>query len=143
MPEPCGLRARTQYLLEAGGMKINYIINQVHSLMEEQSEILNSLIDEGDNLIRVDIPEEGLNLEKQIKLSNSLMDEMSEDDYLVFVSPIPCMLGYICAQIESSQNVLVFGNDKRDKKELPNGKIIQVVSPTGWYLFNPIAGKVV
>jgi len=124
-------------------MKINYVINQAHSLMPEQDSILNSLIDEGDNLIRVDIPEEGLNLDKQIELAHSLMDEMREEDYLVFVSPIPCMLGYICAQIESSQNVLVFGNDRRDKKELPNGKIIQVVSPTGWYLFNPITGKVV
>ncbi len=124
-------------------MKINYVINQAHSLMPEQDSILNSLIHEGDNLIRVDIPEEGLNLDKQIELAHSLMDEMREEDYLVFVSPIPCMLGYICAQIESSQNVLVFGNDRRDKKELPNGKIIQTVSQTGWYLFNPITGKVV
>ena len=124
-------------------MKINYVINQAHSLMEEQSEILNSLIDEGDDLIRVNIPEEGLTLSKQIELSHSLMDEMSEDDYLVFVSPVPCMLAYVSAQLETSQNVLVFGNDKRDKKELPNGKIIQTVSQTGWYLFNPITGKVV
>ncbi|MDD3140470.1 MAG: hypothetical protein PHX08_16065 [Lachnospiraceae bacterium] len=123
--------------------EIKYVINQAHSLMEEQKEILNSLIDEGDNLIRVDIPEEGLNLDKQIELAHSLMDEMREEDYLVFVSPIPCMLGYICAQIESSQNVLVFGNDKREKKELPNGKIIQTVSQTGWYLFSPIKGMVI
>ena len=30
--------------------------------------------------------------------------------------------------------VLVFHNDKRQKRELPNGKIISVVAETGWQL---------
>ena len=111
--------------------------------MVEQEQILNSLISEGDDLIRVDVPEEGLTLEQQIELSHSLMDEMNGDDYLIFVSPISCMIGYIVARLEISKNVLIFGNDKREKKELPNGRIVQVISKTGWYLFNPITGTVV
>ena len=123
--------------------QVRYVINKAHSLMVEQEQILNSLISEGDDLIRVDVPEEGLTLEQQIELSHSLMDEMNGDDYLIFVSPIPCMIGYICSTIESSKNILIFGNDKREKKELPNGRIVQVISKTGWYLFNPITGTVV
>ena len=123
--------------------QVRYVINKAHSLMVEQEQILNSLISEGDDLIRVDVPEEGLTLEQQIELSHSLMDEMNGDDYLIFVSPISCMIGYIVARLEISKNVLIFGNDKREKKELPNGRIVQVISKTGWYLFNPITGTVV
>ena len=111
--------------------------------MVEQEQILNSLTSEGDDLIRVDVPEEGLTLEQQIELSHSLMDEMNGDDYLIFVSPISCMIGYIVARLEISKNVLIFGNDKREKKELLGGKIIQTVAPTGWYLFNPLTGMMI
>lgn len=124
-------------------MKIQYIINRAHSLMEEQMSLLSNMLDPEDCLIRVDIPEEGCSLDEQVELAHTLMDGMGVDDYLVFVSPLPCMLGYICSQIETSRNVLVFGNDKREKTELPNGKIISSVSKCGWYLFNPLSGEMV
>jgi len=49
---------------------------------------------------------------------------------IVFVSPIP----YMVKELAKDANVLVFHNDRREKKQLPNGKIIQVVAETGWQL---------
>ena len=123
--------------------QVRYVINKAHSLMVEQEQILNSLTSEGDDLIRVDVPEEGLTLEEQIHMAYAIMDEMNKGDYLVFVSPVPCMVGYVTARLDISKNMLIFGNDTREKKELPNGRIVQVISKTGWYLFNPITGTVV
>ena len=123
--------------------QVRYVINKAHSLMVEQEQILNSLICEGDDLIRVDVPEEGLTLEEQIHMAHAIMDEMNKGDYLVFVSPVPCMVGYVTTRLDISKNMLIFGNDTREKKELPNGRIVQVISKTGWYLFNPITGTVV
>jgi hypothetical protein len=62
---------------------------------------------------------------------------------VVFVSPIPALL-LILAQRDgerfgSGANdglscVQVFHNNKREKKELPNGKIISVTATEGWEL---------
>lgn len=53
---------------------------------------------------------------------------------VVFVSPVPVLL----AKLSASQvvKVHVLHNDNREKKELPNGKIISVVAKEGWELVN-------
>jgi hypothetical protein len=53
---------------------------------------------------------------------------------VVFVSPIPAMIKRLVAT-KGADEVLIFCNDKREKKELPNGKVIYVVAQDGWYLF--------
>jgi hypothetical protein len=58
------------------------------------------------------------------------------------VSPIPGMILdlAVTAALESANNgkfsvkPWVFSNDTREKKELPNGTIINIIAKTGWYL---------
>lgn len=63
---------------------------------------------------------------------------------VVFVSPIPYMIKRltqlsIVADIDGActfmeYGTFIFHNDKREKKELPNGKIIYTVAQEGWQL---------
>lgn len=95
-------------------MKTIVIMNTAHSLMEEQQNILATKFPEG------------WNLEQLREIAYSLVEKQ-----VVFVSPVPVLIGLTAkAGIET----YIFHNDKRDKKELPNGKIIMVVSQTGWEL---------
>ena len=67
-------------------------------------------------------------------------------DIVIFASPVPYMLmrlSDLAAQCidpntgtkaYALERVYVFHNDNREKKELPNGKIIQTVASTGWIL---------
>jgi len=116
------------------------IINEQHSLLPAQIEILENRI--GDyEIIRV--PAMGWTLKEQYEILQKLVHHI-----VIFVSPIPYLMkqlsfyeGY--GHMENCDNglligygtqVLVFHNDKREKKELPNGKIISVVAETGWQL---------
>lgn len=65
---------------------------------------------------------------------------------VVFASPVPFLLKELSklsvfaeyhgdhAEEAERYSVLVFHNDRRDKKELPDGRIIQTVAATGWQL---------
>ena len=102
-------------------MKTIVIMNTAHSLMEEQQNILATKFPEGYEVLGV--PAEGWNLEQLREIAYSLVEKQ-----VVFVSPVPVLIGLTAkAGIET----YIFHNDKRDKKELPNGKIIMVVSQTG------------
>jgi len=56
---------------------------------------------------------------------------------VVFASPIPYLIKLLSRQLnftideglKHAYNVLIFHNDKREKKELPNGKVIMTVFP--------------
>lgn len=64
--------------------------------------------------------------------------------HVVFVSPIPYMMiqltrkEYYIPTLEyvdqTGMFIKTFHNDNRDKKELPNGKIIYTVAKEGWQL---------
>ena len=60
---------------------------------------------------------------------------------IIFVSPVPFVLKELAEISGGRENsdidfmeILVFHNDNRKKKELPNGKIISVVANKGWQL---------
>jgi uncharacterized protein (DUF111 family) len=58
------------------------------------------------------------------------MKELAEkigDQKVIFVSPIPALMKLM-------RHWKVFHNDNREKKELPNGKIIMTVAKKGWVL---------
>ena len=128
-------RKRTQVLV---------VMNENHSLLPEQKRILETEYDEYQIL---PVPADGWTLEEM----NSKVEEIStmelhEGKYyldIVFVSPIPYMIReltrrevYFVNEYAEQTNrfVRIFHNDKREKKELPNGKIIQVVAKEGWQL---------
>jgi len=99
------------------------ILNEQHSLLPEQEKILK---EQFETYEIISVPASGWTLEEmKIKIV-----ELSTKNTIVFVSPIP----YMIKELAKGGKVLVFHNDNRKKKELPNGKIIQVVAETGWQL---------
>ena len=118
------------------------IINEAHSLLSEQEKILNERFDSYEFLY---VPREGWSYEDQLRIARSLVEEGGS---VIFVSPVPVLLAYIGfyrgygrAGIDIGQpfvgcntSLYLFHNDHREKKELPDGRIIQVVSQTGWQL---------
>lgn len=107
---------------------IKIFINEQHKILPEQLNILNETFkEEGYEFWYV--PADGYTLEQIKDISNQKFDGV------VFISPIPVLIGMLAAKAtETNNKVFVFHNDKRDKKELPDGRIIQVVSLTGWEL---------
>ena len=107
-------------------MEAIVVINEQHSLLEEQKNILKENFQ--DNYRMKKIPKDGLKKDEIIELAKKLS---KEDKIIVVLSPIPLLLkmlaGYECP-------FFVFHNDNRVKKELPNGKIIMTVAQTGWEL---------
>lgn len=122
---------------------VKVIMNEQHSLMEEQENILNEKF--SDNWEIFPVPAEGWTLEEMEKV----YEELKSGYTIIFASPIPYLImklshdeGYYIATSEnplygvvySSSEVMIFHNDKREKKELPNGRIVHVVAQTGWQL---------
>jgi len=115
------------------------LINEQHSVMDQQRELLNSLYGL-DQWSLLKIPSNGLNVDQQEDLGEELSKVIyhSEAD-IVFASPVPFLLTLLAyadgrANRETGACVKVFHNDQRVKKELPNGKIIYTVAPTGWVI---------
>ena len=124
------------------------VMNTQHSLLPDQMEVLSQKFPGGFQF--TDVPADGL--------SRAEMDEMLKSfplhSTVVFVSPVPYMLtalsfscgltaaynackgdySYCPAGDYGPDYCLVFCNDTRVKKELPNGKVISVTAQTGWYL---------
>jgi hypothetical protein len=119
-------------------METIIIINEQHSLLAEQREILTDKFGEWETLL---VPAEGWDKKERDKICENLEGKQN----IIFISPIPGMIkrlsavsGYVCAQEKDwgkpTLTVSVFANDRREKKELPNGKVISITSQTGWYL---------
>lgn len=123
-------------------MRNTVIINEAHSLLDEQERLLIEKFDRYEYLY---VPKDGWSKEDQLRIARDLVEEGGN---IIFVSPVPVLLAYIGfykgygrAGLDIGQpfvgvntNLFIFHNDHRDKKELPDGRIIQVVSQTGWQL---------
>ena len=122
--------------------KAKVVINEQHSLLPEQEAILNSQFGEG-NWELLKVPSQGWNLEEQREIEAKLLGECE----VVFASPVPVLMGLLIANTaydngygdasglgRPRKDIFVFHNDNRDKKELPNGKIIFTVAKEGWQL---------
>ena len=111
-------------------MQTIVVMNEQHKLFPEQKKILNAKFPGWTPVL---ILASGWSLERQIHFC---AEELRGVDRVVFVSPIP----YVLARLSfmSGQGIpigiYIFINEKRVKKELPNGKVIQIVSPDGWRL---------
>ena len=124
-------------------MKNIVIINEAHSLLEEQEKILKEKFGTYSFLY---VPKDGWSKEDQLRIVSSILEEQGGN--IIFVSPVPVLLAYIgfykgygkagldrgLPYIGIGINLYLFHNDRREKKELPDGRIIQVVSQTGWQL---------
>lgn len=110
--------------------KIVLVMNEQHSLLPEQEVLLGDKVGENE-LVEIKVPAEGWTIQQM----ESLIDDLITDPPLevIFVSPVPYLIRKL-AGIWSGRKVLLFHNDHREKKELPNGKIIFTVPQTGWKL---------
>ena len=115
------------------------VINEEHSLFDEQRELLRQF----GTVEFINTPKDGMNRKQ--------MDSFTADngieigDTLIFTSPIPYLLKKLSSELHYFESfdvsvdgvclayrVFVFHNDRGEKKELPNGKIINTVTSTGW-----------
>ena len=114
-------------------MKTTIIINEQHTLIQEQESILKEKFGTWQIII---VPATGWTREERDIICDTLRGN------IVFVSPIPGMILDLAgrASFESANHWAqtvrpwVFSNDTREKKELPGGKVISVTAQTGWYL---------
>jgi hypothetical protein len=104
--------------------KVQVIINEQHKLTAEQETLLNNRFDKWE-LYKV--PAEGWTI---AEMNNRMFDLTTAK--CVFVSPIPYMLKILTSI--NYKNIYIFHNDKREKVELPNGKVIYKVADTGWQI---------
>lgn len=114
-------------------MKTMVILNEQHKILEDQARVLNEKFGEG-NWEIYPVPEQGWTLEEMEK--NIIQDIYSKGDIVVFASPVPVLIMNLsyCEGQGAPVGVFVLHNDHREKKELPNGKIISIVAQTGWQI---------
>jgi len=104
------------------------IINETHDLFPQQIERLN----EFGAWERVDVPADGWTLSEQINVADELRQHIASGSYIIFASPVPALLKMLAER--HPESALVFHNDSRQKKTLPNGRVISTVAETGWVL---------
>ena len=98
------------------------VINEQHSVLPEQQK----LIDKWDMCEYTKIPADGLDKFEQQKLAQRL----SLCEHVLFISPVPYLMSLTC--VTARGHVWIMHNDKREKKELPGGKVISIVAKEGW-----------
>jgi hypothetical protein len=116
------------------------VINEQHNLMAEQQQILDS---QYESWQLCEVPASGWTLEEQKDKACELACDQADK---VMASPVPYLLMSLAytrgVNSEMSPgrclifrgDLYLFHNDKREKKELPGGKVISVVAQTGWQL---------
>jgi hypothetical protein len=121
-------------------MKVFVVKNEQHSLFPEQIEILKEYFGSYEEFL---VPADGWKLSE---MKGHVEYLANNADIVVFASPVPYMLKELSALVAQCmdantgakayalEGVYVFHNDRREKKELPNGHIVQTVASTGWKL---------
>lgn len=111
------------------------IMNEQHTLLPAQEALLSP----GFEIEK--IPADGLTAAHQAAVVDRLV---ARNVRIVFLSPVPLMLAKASAFMGNCEgragsapfSVALFHNDRREKKELPGGKVISVVAAEGWQLIN-------
>jgi len=107
------------------------VLNEQHKLFPQQHELLDEKFGVGEWEL-FSVPKEGWKLEDMIYQ----LDKLWEYRAVVMASVVPALVSLFInrASVQYAPLFYVFHNDKREKKELPNGKIISVVAKEGWKL---------
>lgn len=89
------------------------------------------------------MPAEGWNIEEQNRIGNELSKDPRDK---IMASPVPYLLFILAtnrginSEMDPGRQIIYEGglyllhNDRREKKELPSGKIVNVVAKDGWVL---------
>lgn len=112
------------------------IINEQHQLLEGQKTLLDKTFGIDGWELKL-APAIGWTKEE----INVVYKELCHPGSVTFISPVPLLMAQLSYYTGVSDSVgsadfrvFLFHNDKREKKELPGGKIIQVISKDGWEL---------
>ena len=121
------------------------ILNEQHNLMDSQKKILNERFGENWELFLV--PKSGWNLEQMKEVAEDMITGTTcYGELIVFASPIPALMALIAEGVSkcSSEHgeagntwyvpFFVLHNDRREKKELPDGRVIMTVAKEGWVI---------
>jgi hypothetical protein len=123
----------------AGGEVVLVVMNEQHSLLPEQERILRGRFG-GWEVVKV--PARGWTRAEMDAIANRILGVAAAGVvHVVFVSPVPYLLArlsYIAGSCTNApcRNLVVwlFHNDRREKVELPDGRIIYRVPREGWEL---------
>ena len=96
------------------------VMNEQHTLLPEQAALLP------DGYTIASVPAQGWDLDTIRQKSQEWGDRM-----VILVSPIPALMSI---RAKDGKPFQVFHNDRREKKELPDGRIIHTVAKEGWQL---------
>lgn len=115
-------------------MKI-VILNEQHTLTPQQVALI------GDHEL-FPVPAAGWDLAtQQGRVFDDLAKKVANGLTVVFASPVPATLGLLAAHTAWCKDrgrpygdVVVLHNDRREKKELPGGKVVFTVATEGWQL---------
>ena len=105
--------------------KVKVVLNEQHKLMNDQVKILNERFGE-ENWELLMVPKSGWDLKEMKEVVETLKNET-----VCFASPIPALMKLVAA---TDKEFFVLHNDRREKKELPNGKVIMTVAKEGWVI---------
>jgi len=129
-PDVCAFK----FLEEFGGYLV--IINEQHSLLPTQIALLKDK-----PIFLIKISASGVVLDDQACLAKTLSRILYHYPLttLVFASPIPFLLREVMIEVMFQDSadcarVRIFHNDRREKKELPDGKINYTIPAEGWKL---------
>lgn len=111
---------------EAAMPQVTIVINESHTLFPEQETLLR-----GYNVEVLKVPAQGWDLQQIKLIAGNLTGKQ-----VIFASPVPALMSVLQTSEDTTGThrvpFKVFHNSVREKKELPNGKIIQTVASTGW-----------
>lgn len=118
------------------------VLNEQHSLLPQQKEILDKNFSYWE-IYR--ISKNGMTVQEQKNLVDMFCRRLPKDTAIVFASPIPLViakLAYMVGRddqfykdnevgVTKETRLFIFTNDKREKKEFPDGRIVLT---DGWTL---------
>ena len=111
-------------------METYLIINEAHTLLPDQ---VRELREKGfDNYEEIRIPKEGWDARTRLSLAH---EWAGRGGRYIFVSPEPVILGRMAyfAVFRKDVAVYVFSNDRRVKKELPDGwRLVELGRGDAW-----------
>ena len=115
------------------------IMNEQHSLLPQQKELIKKELGAPMEFLRV--PADGWSKEQILSWVKEIEIAVGEGNLnIVVLSPIPLLLASLSMLQGSGKlwdsKVFVLHNDRREKKELPNGKVISTVAQEGWELID-------
>ena len=116
-------------------MKVKVVLNEQHTLLEQQRRVLEEYFGEDFELELVPIPAKGLTCEEQVDLAYRLARQAQNWGTIVVASPVPVLLAKLGLLRAIRQFTLyVLANDRREKVE-QNGKVFYKIPADGWRLW--------